>query len=626
MPRPLELGREVCGDERVASSREWLVTNGIGGFAAGTIGDILTRRNHGLLFAALEPPRGSTLLLAKLEASVRYGERMYALSANRWSGGTVAPDGYREIERFALSGSVPTWTYAFSDVLLDRAVWMEHGKNSTCIRFDVRRAGGALKVTLRALVNARDDRSLTRAYDVRDAVVVDGRSAQVQLNPEAPVLFISSDRGDMASANEWYRNFHLDAERALQRDDLEDHYHALTIEAELRAGESITIVAGTDARNEGAFPTLAERRERDERLLEIWRDAAPAAKGAPDWVERLVIAADQFIIESSGQARVRKTIVAGYPPFGDRERDAMIALPGLALVTGRIGVARSILSDFAFEAPEHHPVEAILWFFEAIRRYVDQTGDHQFVDDLLPALSAIVSRYRRGARDGVHVDDTDGLLHTAVALPRTGKAVEINALWYSALRSMQIFCAHDNGADTYEHLANRTQRSFERFWNDDAGYCFDVIDGPAGNDASIRPNAVIAASLVRSPLTLSQRRRVVERAARDLLTSYGLRTLAPDDPKYHGRCNGARCAGEEACDQGVVRPWLLGPFASAHLAVYGNAAGANALFATAQSLMQAYAAGTLPEFADGDAPFAPRGRASEASSVSEFLRAWHQTA
>ncbi|HMD01860.1 MAG TPA: glycogen debranching enzyme N-terminal domain-containing protein, partial [Candidatus Baltobacteraceae bacterium] len=268
----IEFGREICGEADSAFQREWLVTNGIGGFASGTLGDALTRRYHGLLMAALAPPLGRTLLLAKIEATAAIDGRTCELGANRWADGTIGPHGYREIERFRLDGSVPTWSYAFSDVELERTIWMESGENTTYVRYALQRATQPVTLAMRFLVNARDYHGLTRAYDVHDATALSGRTARVQLSPQAPELFLACDRGEFQPGAGWYYGFRLEAETARGLDDLEDHFNAVNVVATLEPGEALTVVASTEQRSGDDAPASFERRvAKDRALLDGWR-------------------------------------------------------------------------------------------------------------------------------------------------------------------------------------------------------------------------------------------------------------------------------------------------------------------------------------------------------------------
>jgi predicted glycogen debranching enzyme len=639
-----------------ATTREWSVTNGIGGFASGTVSDVLTRRYHGLLFAALQPPLGRTLLLSKLDAAVEYENRWYPLSANRWADGSLEPCGFAHLDRFTLDGTIPTWSYAFSDVRIDRAIWMEHGQNATYVRYTLREASAPVTLTVKALVNARDYHELTRAYGLNDPIAIDGRTVRVRMYAGAPELVLHSDGGEMLAGDGWYYGFRLGAETERGLDDLEDHFHAVTVRATLRSGDALTVTALSGAPADESATSYERRRSRDDAILQGWRNMPAAIDGTPQWIEQLVLSADQFIVERNTAGGTGQTVIAGYPWFGDWGRDTMIALPGLALVTGRAAIARDVLATFARfvdrgmlpnrfpdagEAPEYNTVDATLWYVEAVRQYVDATGDAASLERIFPALEEIVAWHCTGTRYGIHVDPADGLLYAgedgvqltwmdakvgdSVVTPRTGKAVEINALWHNALVAMTAFAQRlGKSGEAYRELANRTASSFGRFWNDASGYCFDVIDGPYGDDAAIRPNAVIAASLPHAPLTLAQRARIVNVAAKDLLTPYGLRSLSIDDPQYQGRYHGGPAQRDSAYHQGTAWPWLLGPFVTAHLNVYGDPAAASEFLDGIEDLIVAYGVGSVAEIAEGDAPYRPCGCTAQAWSVSEILRAWHR--
>ncbi|HEX9868936.1 MAG TPA: amylo-alpha-1,6-glucosidase, partial [Candidatus Tectomicrobia bacterium] len=372
-------------------------------------------------------------------------------------------------------------------------------------------------------------------------------------------------------------------------------------------------------------------------------------------VRLLVAAADQFIVSRGEQ----HTVIAGYHWFSDWGRDTMIALPGLTLTTGRTEVARSILLEFsrhvdrgmlpnrfpdAGEQPEYNTVDATLWFFEAVRAFVQAGGDAKFVQGTLyPVLNDIIDWHRRGTRYGIHVDD-DGLLTAGEegmqltwmdarvdnreVTPRRGKPVEVQALWYNALRSMEaLACRFGDQADQqqYHELATQAQSSFKRqFWNDAAGCLFDVVDGDQ-RDGSIRPNQIFAVSLAYSMLSSDQSKRVVDVVARELLTPYGLRSLSPNDPQYRGRCEGDPRSRDGAYHQGTVWAWLMGPFITAYVKVHGRSAAARQQAFTWIDGMCAHlydaGLGQVSEIFDGDAPHQPRGCIAQAWSVAEWLRA-----
>jgi predicted glycogen debranching enzyme len=372
-------------------------------------------------------------------------------------------------------------------------------------------------------------------------------------------------------------------------------------------------------------------------------------------VRQLVLAADQFVARRPlADEPEGMTVIAGYHWFGDWGRDTMIALPGLALATGRPDLAARVLRTFARfldrgmlpnrfpdqgEAPEYNTVDATLWWFEAVRATHAATGDDGLLKDLWPALEAVVDWHRRGTRYGIAVDPVDGLLRAGepgvqltwmdakvgdwVVTPRVGKPVEINALWYNALRAMAGFARRLHGSvRDWEAAADRVRDAFERFWCEPAGHCYDVLEGPGGDDRSLRPNQVFAVALPESPLSADRQRRVVDACACHLLTSHGLRSLAPGDPAYRGAYGGDQTQRDGAYHQGTVWGWLLGPFALAHARAHGDRQAARALLEPLGHHLADYGVGSIAEIFDGEPPFAPRGCVAQAWSVAETLRAW----
>ena len=425
----------------------------------------------------------------------------------------------------------------------------------------------------------------------------------------------------------------------------------------MKPGEEVTMVASTEATPDldGTVALEAHHaRERD--LLARWQAAHPqVAAGAPAWVQQLVLAADQFIVRRPLEGHPKAlSVIAGYRWFGDWGRDTMIALPGLTLATGRPEVACKILRTFArfvdrgmlpnvcAEAGQTHQYNAVdstLWYFEAVRQYYAATQDSKLLGELFPVLAEIVDWHVRGTRYNIHADPSDGLLYAGepgvqltwmdakvgerVVTPRIGKPVEVNALWLNALATMAQFTHRLNrSSDAFARLAERARAGFRRFWNDAAGYCLDVIDGPEGNDASLRPNQIFAVSLPESPLEPEQQRAVVDACARHLLTSHGLRSLAPSHPDYKGHYGGAPQERDAAYHQGTVWGWLLGPFVLAHLRVYNGLAQAVQFLEPMAHHLKAHGLGIASEIFDGDAPFTPHGCIAQAWTVAEVLRAW----
>ena len=658
---PIDFGREICGELPAAEQREWLVTNGIGGFASGTVAGLLTRRYHGLLVAALKPPLGRNLLVTKFEEIVEYDGRSYPLSTNRWADGTVDPQGFHDIERFRLEGTTPVWTFALADAQLEKRIWMQPDANTTYVQYRLVRAGRPVKLEAKILVNYRNYHASTHAGDWRMQVDAVDRGLRVVAFQDATPLYLLSASAIAEPAHEWYRNFDLAMERSRGLDDHEDHLHAGTFRATLQERASITLVCSTDPQAELDGVKACETRLAHERgLLSRWSGTNPTlVKEAPDWVRQLVLAADQFIVRRPlTDAPDAHSVIAGYPWFGDWGRDTMIALSGLTLATGRADLARNILRTFARftdrgmvpnffpdsnETPEYNTVDATLWYVEAVRQYFAATGDLEFLRELFPGLVSIIEWHIRGTRYNIHTDPEDGLLYAGepgvqltwmdakvgdeAVTPRIGKPIEVNALWLNALVAMaQIARALNRSDEPYESIAGRARHNFQRFWNESEQYCFDVVDGPQGNDASLRPNQIFAVSLPESPLTPEQQRAVVDTCARYLLTSCGLRTLAPGHPNYRGRYAGGPRERNSAYHQGTVWGWLLGPFALAHLRVYGDRSMATSFLKPMKHHLMTNGLGSASEIFDGDAPFVPRGSIAQAWTVAEVLRAWTATA
>ena len=663
----LDFGRGLCSDLQVSGQREWLVTNGIGGYAAGTIAGVLTRRYHGLLTAALRPPVARTLLLTKLNETATYGHQVYRLFTDRWSGGEVEPAGFLHLERFRLEGTTPVWTFALADAVLEKRVWMEPGANTTYVRYDLSRGSRPLQLRVDAMVNHRDHHANTHVDYETLALTVEhvARGLRISAGPRQAALYLLSEGGRAVLRHQWHHNYLLAVEEYRGLDPLDDNLHAGFVRVDLEPGDSLTVVASTEAAPalDGAA-AYARRQEYEQGLL----SRAEASVGhAPAAVRHLVLAADQFIVrrqlprgpKGTGSLDLRdgRSVIAGYPWFSDWGRDTMISLPGLALITGRHDVASRLLRTFAHyvdqgmlpnrfpdagEQPEYNTVDATLWYIEAVRAYHAATGDDALLHHLYPVLEEIVAWHQRGTRYQIQLDPADGLLSAGedgiqltwmdakvddwVVTPRTGKPVEINALWYNGLRAMAGFAQRlDKPAGDYEALAERALAGFSRFWNEPAGYCYDLLDGPSGHDASLRPNQLFAVSLAHSPLGAARQRAVVDVCAHHLLTSHGLRSLAPGDPAYAGSYGGDRRQRDGAYHQGTVWGWLIGPFVRAHLRVYGQPAVARSFLLPLLHQLDDHCVGSLSEIFDGDAPFAPRGCFAQAWTVAEVLRAWVMT-
>ena len=656
----IKFGREVCGNLETAEAREWIVTNGIGGFASGTVAGCVTRRYHGLLVAALQPPVGRTQLVTGLDEIVRYGGVDCSLSTHQWASGVVDPKGFLNIESFRLEGMTPVWTYALADALLEKRIWMRHGENTTYVEYSLLRASSPIEMELKALVNYRDFHASTHASDWRMNInpVQDG--VQVIAFDGATPFYLKCAGAVCQPQHEWYRSYFLPVEKERGLDDQEDLLFAASFRVKLKVGTSVTFVGSTltEAGLDGSG-ARAETTARETKLLESWHaESEKIAAESPAWQPQLVLAADQFIVKRSlPQHPDGRSIIAGYHWFGDWGRDTMIALPGLTLATGRADVARQILLAYAEFVdggmlpnnfpdaggqPAYNSVDAALWFFEAVRQYFAVTKDGRTLLQLFPTLGEMIDAHVKGTRYNIHVDPADGLLFAGepgvqltwmdakvgdlVVTPRVGKAVEVNALWINALETMAEFArllARPGGG--YEKLSAKAQKNFQKFWNEERACCFDVIDVPsAPNDAALRPNQILAVSLPVSPLTEEQQKSVVDVCAQHLLTSYGLRSLAPGEPGYQGHYAGGPKDRDAAYHQGTVWGWLLGPFVLAHLRVYGDRAEAVRFLEPLGISVHMYGLGTLGEIFEGDAPFMPHGAIAQAWTVGEVLRAMRE--
>jgi predicted glycogen debranching enzyme len=656
----IQFGREICGDLSAAESREWLVTNGIGGYASGTVAGTLTRRYHGLLVAALQPPLGRTQLVALFDEVVRYAGADFSLTTHRWASGAIEPRGFLNLESFHLEGTTPVWTFALADALLEKRVWMRQGENTTYIQYTLLRGSAPVDLELNALVNYRDFHSLTHAGNWRMNIQPAEHGLRVLAFEGAKPFYLRSAEAVCEPRQDWYRDCYFAEETERGLDDREDHLLAAVFRAKLDVGFSVTIVATTEPNASLDVETArAERANHDVKLFQSWqaKDESYAEK-APSWLWQLILAGDQFIVKRSlPDMPDGRSIIAGYHWFGDWGRDTMIALPGLTLATGRPDIAKRILLAFSHYVdagmlpnnfpdaggkPEYNTVDAALWYFEAVRHYFSVTQDTVTLLQLFPALAGIIDAQVKGTRYYIRVDPADGLLFAGgpgvqltwmdakvgdwVVTPRTGKPVEINALWINALETIAEFARLlKQPGEGYEKLAVKAKKNFQKFWNAERACCYDVIDTPGiGNDASLRPNQIFAVSLPASLLSNEQQKSIIAACAQHLLTSHGLRSLAPGEPGYTGHYGGSPHDRDAAYHQGTVWGWLLGPFALAHYRVYRDRDAALRFLEPLGRQIYTGGLGTLSEIFDGDAPFTPRGCIAQAWTVAEVLRAWKE--
>jgi len=650
----IQFEKEVCGDLDSAVRREWLETNGLGGFASSTIVGLNTRRYHGLLVAALKPPVERFVLLSKLEETLIIDGQRFDLSANRYPG-VVHPQGFRYLKQFRLD-PFPVFTYEIEGIEIEKSVCMLHGENTTVVQYHVKKNNhperpNKLFLEVRPLIAFRDYHSTTHENGAINSSIEE-QAEQVSIRPYEglPALYLSHGGAEITRTAEWYRNFEYDAERERGLDFREDLFNPLIFRFDLKGRRQAVIIASTEPHD---VDRATEYRQAE---ITRRRNVVAGSHVEDAFAQQLAAAADQYVVSRGDQ----KTVIAGYHWFSDWGRDTMIALPGLTLPTGKLDVAKSILRTFAVrvdqgmlpnrfpdagETPEYNTVDATLWFFEAARAYLAYSGDLDFVrDELYPVFTDIISWHVRGTRYGIKVDP-GGLLSSGeqgvqltwmdakvgdwVVTPRRGKPVEIQALWYNSLCIMENLAQRfgdDAGAKRYRSMATVASWSFNRlFWNEKNGCLYDVTNG-APPDASIRPNQIFAVSLPHNMLSPERAKRVVAKVQEHLLTPYGLRSLSSDDAQYQGHYTGGPRQRDGAYHQGTVWPWLMGPFITAYLKVnqYSEAARSQvaAWLEPLKNHLQDAGLGHISEIFEGDAPHRPCGCIAQAWSVAEVLRSY----
>jgi predicted glycogen debranching enzyme len=642
----IQFDESICRNPDVAFRREWLETNGIGGFASSTITGLNTRRYHGLLVAATKPPVGRMVLLSKIEETLVVGGHRFDLSCNRYPG-VVHPQGHAFLKQFR-QDPFPVFVYEVEGLELEKSVFMVHGENTTVIQYVVLTTPEVpCTLELRPLIAFRDYHSTTHENDaLNPSLQIESRCVTISPYQGCPNLSFAHRGGNIRQEAAWYRNFEYTIEQERGLDYREDLFNPMTIVFELHANARPAVVASTEER--------AVQDVDRYRLAEIARRSAVNATFEEPFAQMLARAADQFVVRRGTET----TVIAGYHWFSDWGRDTMIALPGLTLSTGRYDDARGMLLAFAGsvdrgmlpnrfpdagETPEYNTVDATLWFFEAVRAFGVHTEDYEFIRTrLYPVLGDIIAWHERGTRYGIRLD-ADGLLLAGqegvqltwmdakvgewVVTPRHGKPVEIQALWYNALRTMEDLSRRFGDGPTaanYKEMADLARSGFTRlFWNELTGCLYDVVSGDSGDD-SIRPNQVLAVSLFYSMLSGEQAKSVVTAVERELLTPYGLRSLASSDGQYRGRYEGDPHARDSAYHQGTVWPWLMGPFLTAYLKVNRRSAKARRQaeqwLTEMRRFIQDEGVGQIPEVFDGDAPHRAGGCLAQAWSVAELLR------
>ncbi len=656
-------------DIREVLRREWLITNGLGGYGTGTISGKVTRRYHGLLVAALPAPYGRVVMLNHLAETLTLSDgRRLVLSGDEPAYPEDLANARPPIAGFRLEDGLPVWRYESEGVCIERRLMLVHGQNTLHVTYTLLSMQNSVRLDLHPSIQFRPhEHDVSKPLPGDYSLLIRDRRYEITLSdfPHALRLYIHDDR--TAYTHEGRRprdiSYPTEEDRGYQSRGLlwsPGHFNL-----ELRPNTPLTLVASTDewAAVLAIDPetALATEQARRQRLLNV---AAPGAQTGP--AAELVLAADQFIIQPAGRvedaARAKaagdevRTVIAGYHWFTDWGRDTMISLEGLTLTTGRHVEAGWILRTFAYYIrdglipnlfPEgqrdglYHTADATLWFVHALDRFVETTNDRGTLQRLLPKIVDIVQHHLRGTRFGIAVDPADGLLRQGeegyqltwmdakvdgwVVTPRRGKAVEINALWYNALRLLEGWLREERGEEEARPIAEHAQRARDsfnrRFWCEERGHLFDVVDGEHGDDPACRPNQVLAISLRHPVLDPSRWHAVLETVRSQLLTPVGLRSLAPGHPDYKSHYFGDLRARDAAYHQGTVWAWLIGPFIDAWLKVHPeDRGGARAMLDGLIAHLDHACVGSISEIFDAESPFTPRGCIAQAWSVAEVLR------
>ncbi len=643
-------------------SKEWLVTNGLGGYASGTVIGINTRRHHGLFIPNLSSPRGRTVLLPLLEEHVILENQTIRLNGVELSNGSMEAPEVLHLKEFRLDYQTPTWVFDINGALIEKKIFMPYGFNSIYVSYRLLE-GNNLTLKLRPFCSCRrHDGQLGYPQEWPFKVTLEGERYNILPFEGAPVIKMTLKpfRGQYVAEKHWIKNifYRTEAQRGL--DYIENLGSPGFITFDLKDKEEVFLIVSTESWESierDPQHVIHEELDRRQRLL------AQCDEGHKNSViSQLVLAADQFIIlprtrheknSILSSEEQKRTVIAGYHWFTDWGRDTMISLEGLTLCTGRHNEAKAILQTFShyvkdgllpnhfFEGEKnaiYNTVDATFWYFHAIDRYFQWTRDKDFLITIYPILESIIEHHVKGTHYGIHMNPQDCLIEAAsegyqltwmdakvdewVVTPRRGKPVEIQALWFNAIKLMETWGELLNKpVGKYTQLAQKVSESFNsRFWFEKGGYLYDVIDSNKGQDESLRPNQILALSL-RFPI-LEKRlwKSVVDTVEQKLLTPYGLRTLDPKDKDYHPNYSGNRWERDAAYHQGLVWTWLIGPFIDAWIKVYEDPQKAQEFFKAIKDHLKEAGVGTISEIFDAEPPFNARGCIAQAWSVAEVLR------
>lgn len=639
--------------------KEWLITNGLGGYASSTLSFMNTRKYHGLLVASMEPPVDRMVLLSALDEEIHSNNITHELACHRYPG-VVHPQGFRYIKEFT-EGPVPSWKYDIDGIQIIKTLCMEHGKNSVLVRYDIHVPAEKKNCTMRIhpLTSMRDFHKLAQS-NAGISQEPSNNGTTVHLNPaeESKIELHLVSNSSYTPSGDWYYNFEYPLEMERGYDFHEDCFHPGYFQMELSHGKNeIVIVASIEKITDVSSASVRKAYEAEKERISVICQGSGLMEAFPS---KLAVSADAFVVmrHSTG----KHSVIAGYPWFADWGRDTMISLPGLTLVTGRYEIAANILSTFAENCreglipnrfPDHstdsyayNTVDASLWFINAVWKYLEYTNDIQTIGKMWNTVNDIIHNYSRGTKFGIKVDTDNLLCHDgqltwmdakvgdAEITPRKGKACEINALWYNALIIASKMAAKLGADNTgFEEKAEKVRGEFEQaFWNEEQDCLFDCIGydarGMEHKDGSLRPNQILAVSLPHCMLDPTKEKSIVRKVQQHLLTSRGLRTLAPYEAAYIGKYEGDHLQRDMAYHNGTVWPWLMGPFVSAYCRTKGHSLRSRMY---AKELLDGFTPhlaeagiGTISEIFDGNEPHLARGCVAQAWSVAEILRAYSE--
>ncbi|HEX6225436.1 MAG TPA: amylo-alpha-1,6-glucosidase [Chryseolinea sp.] len=640
----MKFDKTTLTDFSTSQNLEWIEANGLGGYASGTVSGAHSRRYHGLLVAAAEPPVARMNVLSKLDEAVLVAGKRFELGTNQYPG-VIHPQGYTFLKTFERD-LFPEFHFEVNGIGIKKTIAAIHGEQTTIVLYEIVEASLPFKFELLPLYASRDFHHLSHANGfIGQRYIFEDNIFRTLNYHGCPELFIAVPGAEFTEAQKWYYNFEYSVEQQRGLEYTEDLYTHGTFTLELNKGAKLGIIISTeDPVGKDAFRLFEHERDRRLSLVEKFPSNAP--------MRALALAADQFIVKRGDHS----TVIAGYHWFADWGRDTMIAIPGLCLVTGRHEEARQILLQFSQyisqgmlpnrfpdhgEVPEYNTIDATLWFFNAVYHYYKHSGNKDFIRQMLPVLKDIIEWHYKGTRYNIQVDPSDELLAGGsdgvqltwmdakvgdwVVTPRRGKAVEINSLWYNALCTLGVLLVEvDNAreAEAYGTKARRVRESFNRlFWNKAQNSLYDFIDGDQKND-EIRPNQLYAISLPFPLLEKDRAKKVFDTVTRYLLTPKGLRSLAPQSKDYKPRYGGNIWSRDGSYHNGTVWSFLMGPYVDALFYVKGEKGKKQAALLLQHFLEQLNEAGvgTISEIFDAEPPYLPHGCIAQAWGVGEALR------